>query len=416
MGLRSELSELSDLSDLSDQSDLSDPPCAGLSRSEHGKEKVVPKEQAIPDWKDKPLFTPGPLTTSRTVKQAMLRDLGSRDFEFIGVVREVRDRLVALAGAKPGEYEAIPIQGSGTFAIEAVLTSTVPRDGKVLIVINGAYGKRMAEICAVGGIDHRRIEYREDTVPDSDAVKRALAEDSAITHVAVVHCETTTGIINPIREIGAAVAQAGRIFFVDAMSSFGAVPMDLVECSIDYLVSSANKCIEGVPGFAFALARRTALEKTKGCARNLCLDLYAQWQGLERNGQFRFTPPTHALLAFRQALVELEAEGGVAGRAARYRANYEMLLRGMRAMRFREYLAPELQGHIITSFRYPQHPNFRFEDFYERLNAKGYVIYPGKVSNADCFRIGTIGRLFESDMRDLLRAIRETLDEIGIEI
>ncbi|HNR34359.1 MAG TPA: 2-aminoethylphosphonate--pyruvate transaminase [Candidatus Hydrogenedentes bacterium] len=367
-------------------------------------------------WKDKILFTPGPLTTSRTVKQAMLRDLGSRDFEFIATVRAIRERLVALAGAKPGEYEAIPLQGSGTYAVEAVLTSTVPHDGKVLVVINGAYGQRMVRICAVAGVACCSIEFSEDTVPDLHRVEQTLSGDPAITHLAIVHCETTTGIMNPIRQAGELAHRYGKRYFVDAMSSFGAVPIDAPACEIDYLVSSANKCIEGVPGFGFVIARRKSLLETEGCARSLSLDLLNQWRGLEANGQFRFTPPTHALLAFHQALAELEAEGGVTGRAARYAANHRALIEGMRAMGFEEYLAPELQGPIITSFRYPKHPNFTFEEFYRRLNERDYVIYPGKVSNADCFRIGHIGRIFEADIRALLAAIRETMADMGIEL
>ena len=372
----------------------------------------APVDQA----KDKTLFTPGPLTTSRAVKQAMLRDLGSRDHAFIEVVREIRERLVALAGGAPGAYEAVPMQGSGTFAIEAVLTSTVPPDGKVLVIVNGAYGHRMMRICLMAGGACTSIEFPEDGVPEPNAVELCLAESPDISHVAVVHCETTTGIINPIEELGAVVHKAGRVYFVDAMSSFGAVPLDVAACHADYVVSSANKCIEGVPGFSFVIAKHDTLMATQGYARSLCLDLYDQWRGLERNGQFRFTPPTHALLAFREALAELEQEGGVAGRAARYRTNYEVLIEGMRAMGFREYLVPALQGYIITSFRYPDHPNFDFEEFYNRLNEKDVVIYPGKVSDADCFRIGTIGRIFESDVRALLAAIRETLDEMNIEL
>jgi len=370
----------------------------------------------IDGWKDKALFTPGPLTTSRGVKQAMLRDLGSRDRAFIDVIREIRDGLVALAGAAPGAYEAIPMQGSGTFAIEAVLTSTVPPDGKVLVVINGAYGHRMMTICMRSGVDCTSIEFPEDCVPEPEVIEQCLTRNPDVSHVAVVHCETTTGIINPIAEIGAAVHKAGRVYFVDAMSSFGAVPMDVAACHADYVVSSANKCIEGVPGFSFVIAKHDTLMATEGHARSLSLDLYDQWKGLERNGQFRFTPPTHALLAFREALAELEQEGGVAGRAARYRANYAVLIEGMRAMGFTEYLVPELQGYIITSFRYPEHPNFDFEEFYSRLNRKDIVIYPGKVSGADCFRIGSIGRIFEPDMRALLAAIRETLHEMNIQL
>jgi len=371
----------------------------------------------ISGWKDKVLFTPGPLTTSRTVKQAMLRDLGSRDFAFIELVASVRERLLAAAGVKKGDYEAIPMQGSGTFSIEAVFSSAVPPDGKVLIIVNGAYGKRMVKICQILKIDTFVLEYPEDSLPDLKEIEQTLKrEEGLITHVAVVHCETTTGIINPIQQIGALARAAGTRYFVDAMSSFGAVPLNAGAARIDYLVSSANKCIEGVPGFGFVIAKREALRETEGWARSLSLDLLGQWKGLEGNGQFRFTPPTHALLAFHQALVELEAEGGVEGRAARYYRNYQTLVAGMRAMGFKEYLKPELQGYIITSFLYPKDPNWSFEEFYKRLNERDLVIYPGKVSNANCFRIGNIGRLFEPDVRAVLAAIREIVVEMGLRL
>ncbi|RMF92528.1 MAG: 2-aminoethylphosphonate--pyruvate transaminase [Nitrospinota bacterium] len=374
------------------------------------------ESRQIAGWKDKVLFTPGPLTTSRTVKQAMLRDLGSRDFAFIHLVKEIRQRLLALGGVAQGEYEAILMQGSGTFGIEAVISSTIPPEGKLLVIINGAYGKRMHHIATTLKIKTATLEYPENRTPDLQEIETTLATDTTITDVAVVHCETTTGIINPVSEIGTMVKRYGRRYIVDAMSSFGAVPLHLARCGIDYLVSSANKCIEGVPGFSFVLAKRDSLLATEGYARSVSLDLLAQWKGLEANGQFRFTPPTHALLAFHQALLELEEEGGVEARAARYRANYETLIKGMRAMGFQEYLRPEDQGYIITSFRYPSHPKFSFEEFYRRLNQRGYVIYPGKVSDADCFRIGHIGRIFPSDVRDLLAAIREVLAEMEVKL
>jgi 2-aminoethylphosphonate-pyruvate transaminase len=225
-----------------------------------------------------------------------------------------------------------------------------------------------------------------------------------VTHVAVIHCETTTGILNPVEEIGEKVAGSGASFLVDAMSSFGAIPLDLRH--VDFVVSSANKCIEGVPGFGFIVARRPALEAAKGQARTLSLDLHAQWAGLEGDGQFRFTPPTHVLLAFRQALAELAAEGGIAGRAARYSRNHARLIRGMRELGFEPYLAEEDQSCIITSFRYPPAP-FRFDEFYSRLAERGFVVYPGKLSHEACFRIGTIGRLEEQDIAELLAAIEE---------
>jgi len=382
--------------------------------SRHSKNAGM--KPSIASAKDKPLFTPGPLTTSSAVKQAMLRDLGSRDYTFIDIVGQVRERLVALSGDDSEAYEAIIMQGSGTFSLEAVLSSTVPPDGKLLVIINGAYGQRIAHIAEVHKIPTTRLAFLENTIPDVELIAGALAADASITNVAVVHCETTTGIINPVEQIGALVRNAGRRYFVDAMSTFGAVPLHLAQAGVDYLVSSANKCIEGVPGFAFAIARREALLETEGWARTVSLDLLAQWKGLQANGQFRFTPPTHSLLAFHQALLELEAEGGVEARGARYRSNWETLVTSMRALGFQEYLRPQDQGYIITSFHYPKHPQFDFNDFYQSLNDKGYVIYPGKVSDADCFRIGSIGRLFPTDMRALLAAIRETLEEKGVEL
>jgi 2-aminoethylphosphonate-pyruvate transaminase len=359
------------------------------------------------------LFTPGPLTTSRTVKEAMLRDLGSRDAEFLAIVSEIRERLLNIGGCSRPAYECVLMQGSGTFAIESVISSVIPRDGKLLVLINGAYGRRIESIARVHGIAIETVE-----VPET---RKVTARDftvrrPGVTHVAVVHCETTTGILNPIEEIGAAVSEAGASFIVDAMSSFGAVPLNLASCSIDYLVSSANKCIEGVPGFGFVLARREALLGTGGFARSVSLDLFAQWKGLEKDGQFRFTPPTHVLLAFHQALLELEQEGGVESRAARYRENYRATVAGMRTLGFEEYLRPQDQGYIITSFRYPADPRFSFDEFYRRLNEKGYVIYPGKVSEGNCFRIGHIGRIFPGNIGDLLAALRTTLSEMGIDL
>lgn len=367
-------------------------------------------------WKDKILFTPGPLTTSQTVKQAMLRDLGSRDFEFITTIKEIRQKLLEVGCVARAGYEAIPMQGSGTFGLEAVVSSTIPPQGKFLVIINGAYGKRIAEMARILKIDVETLTYPENEHPNLAEIEKTLTEDPSITTVCVVHCETTTGIINPVQEIGHLVRRLDRVFFVDAMSSFGAIPLNLAECEIDYMVSSANKCIEGVPGFSFVLARKETLLKTEGYARSMSLDILSQWKGLESNGQFRFTPPTHTLLAFHRALLELEEEGGAAGRAKRYQNNYRVLVNGMRAMNFKEYLPPEIQGYIITSFLFPEHPNFAFEEFYNRLNNKDQVIYPGKVSNADCFRIGNIGRIFEPDVRILLACIRETLEEMNIQL
>ncbi len=373
-------------------------------------------EQAIPGWKDKILFTPGPLTTSRTVKQTMLRDLGSRDYEFIGIIRDVRRRLVEIGEASEDEYTAVLMQGAGTFGLESVVGSTIPEGRKLLVVVNGAYGRRVVKMAQMLKIPVVTLEYSESELPNPADVEKALTEDPEIFQVSMCHCETTSGIINPIKQVGEVVLAAGRTFFVDAMSAFGAVPTNLAECNIDYLCSSANKCVEGVPGFSFILARIETLKATAGWARSLSLDLHAQWQGLEKNGQFRFTPPVQSIMAYQQALKELEAEGGVDARAARYKRNSDVLREGMRELGFREYLRPEMQGYIITSFYSPDHPNWDFARFYEMLNEQNYVIYPGKVGDADCFRIGSIGRVFESDVRDLLGAIERALREMHVDL
>jgi 2-aminoethylphosphonate-pyruvate transaminase len=368
----------------------------------------------LSSWKDKSLFTPGPLTTSRTVKQAMLRDLGSRDAAFIQVVHDVRRRLVQLAQADPAEYTSVLVQGSGTFGIEAVLSSVLPASGKLLILINGAYGERMLKMAKVLRIPHLAQTWPENCPVDPQQVDAILAGDPEISHVALVHCETTTGILNPIQAVGQVVHSRQKTYIVDAMSSFGAYPIDLPACHIDFLISSSNKCIEGVPGFSFVVARKEALQQARGQARSLALDLYAQWEGLEGDGQFRFTPPTHVILAFHQALLELEAEGGIPARAARYQRNYALTVHGLQGLGFKPYLPAELRGYTITSFYYPDHPRFAFNAFYERLSERGCLIYPGKLSHAACFRIGHIGRLELSDVQHLLGAIRETLQDMQV--
>lgn len=367
--------------------------------------------------KDNLLFTPGPLTTSCTVKEAMLRDLGSRDAEFINVVKEVREILLKLSGQSQADgYEAILMQGSGTFGIESLVSSVIPNTGKLLVVINGAYGRRIRDISKRHGIDTVTIEMAENTPAVPEQVRVSLSEDDSITHVALVQCETSSGVLNPIHEIGSVVKKFKRIFIVDAMSSFGGMPLNIADSGIDFLVSSSNKCIEGTPGVSFVIANRQLLLESANTARTVSLDLLAQWEGLEKSGQFRFTPPTHVLLALRQALRELEDEGSVAGRAKRYAANHTSLLHGMRRMGFREYVPVKSQSHIITTFLYPEHPNFEFETFYQGLSDKGMVIYPGKLTEVDCFRIGNIGRLFESDIDLLLTAIQGTLSVMNVAV
>ncbi|MBI3414135.1 MAG: 2-aminoethylphosphonate--pyruvate transaminase [Verrucomicrobia bacterium] len=369
----------------------------------------------IPTAKDKTLFTPGPLTTSLSVKQAMLRDAGSWHFEFNAIVTRIRGRILKLAGLSRADgFECILMQGSGTFGVEAVFATCIPPNGKVAVLANGAYGERMALMLQHAKIDHLVLRAPENDVPDAVALDYTLATDEAITHVAVVHCETTTGILNPLTALGKVVKRHQRIFIVDAMSSFGALPIDFAAAGIDYLISSANKCIEGVPGFSFVIARRAPLLACEGFARSLSLDLLGQLKAFEKNAQFRYTPPTHSLLAFQQALDELDLEGGVPARGARYQHNHEVLVAGMKQLGFRVYLDSAVQSCIITSFYFPDDARFTFNEFYLRLSDKGFIIYPGKISQADTFRIGSIGRIFESDIRALLAAVSETVTEMGL--
>jgi len=321
------------------------------------------------------LLTPGPLTTSRSVKEAMLHDYGSRDQRFIDINRHVRDRLVEIIEGQ-GSHVCVPLQGSGTFVVEAMLSNFVPSSGKVLILINGAYGARMQAICEYHGLPSDVLQWPEDKPVDPKQVAGRLAEDSGITHVAVVHCETTTGILNPIQAVGKVVADAGRALLIDSMSAFGALPVSAKEIKFDALVASSNKCLEGVPGMGFCLASESALAATQGNSDSLCLDLYQQWRGLESNGQWRFTPPTHCILAFDQALKEFDAEGAVAGRGGRYRENCEALVAGMRAMGFETLLPDSLQAPIIVTFKMPADAGFDFQRFYDGLSERGYVIYP----------------------------------------
>ena len=365
---------------------------------------------------DEPLLlTPGPITTSRATKEEMLRDLGPRDTAFMALNQRVRDRLVELAGGQ-GTHVAVLLQGSGTFGVEGMIGTLVPRRGKLLILINGAYGRRMAQIAQVLGRAFVPLETPEDTPPDPQAIAAVLATDPTITHVALVYCETTSGLLNPVAEIAAVVAAAGRGLLLDAMSAFGALPCDARSMIFDALASSFNKCLEGVPGATFVICRRTALERAAGNAHSVALDLHDQWAFMEKTGQWRFTAPTHVLAALDRALVEHAAEGGVAGRGARYRRNCQVLVEGMRAMGFRTLLPDTLQAPIIVTFHMPADPRFDFNVFYERLRQQGYVIYPGKVTQVDSFRIGCIGRLSEADMRGALGAIRRVLDEMGVRV
>lgn len=356
------------------------------------------------------LLTPGPLTTSRSIKETMLQDWCTWDDDYnVDVVQDIRKRLVRIScstKATQDNYSSVLMQGSGTFVVESAIGSLLPENGKLLVINNGVYGARIKEIAQYLKCNVVNLNSDEISAPSPEQLKQKLAEDPEITHVASVHCETTTGMLNPIEKYARVIKKAKRIFILDAMSSFGGIPIDMAQLGIDVLISSANKCLQGVPGFGFVIAKRTLLQQSKPNARSLSLDLYAQWNTMENeNGKWRFTSPTHVVRAFQQALNEFEQEGGVRARYLRYKANHNLLVKGMRSLGFETLLNDQQQSPIITTFIEPKAKDYSFKKFYQHLKKQGFVIYPGKVTDRPCFRIGTIGDIQPSNIQALLDAV-----------
>jgi 2-aminoethylphosphonate-pyruvate transaminase len=368
---------------------------------------------AVSETGDPLLLTPGPLTTTKAVKAAMVHDWGSRDAAFVAINKAVMTELPKVIHGED-VFVTVPMQGSGTFAVEAMLTSFVPRSGKALALINGAYGQRAKRILEIAGRAVAVHETAEDTPHDLVEVEKILLADPAITHVFAVHCETTSGIRNPIEAIAQLVRRHGRRLLIDAMSAFGALPLDSREVHFDAVAASSNKCIQGVPGLGFVLCRRDALAECQGAATTLVLDLYDQHAGFEKTGQYRFTPPIHVIVAFYAALQEFWAEGGVAGRGERYAENARVMIEGMERLGFRTLLPAARQAPIIVTFHMPQDKRFVFQVFYDALKSAGYVIYPGKLTVADSFRIGCIGALGAQDMRNFVATVSDVLAEMGV--
>ena len=368
---------------------------------------------------DKPLlFTPGPLSTSTTTKNAMLRDWGSRDTKFIALTHEITSELEKIVGVDHDTptHDCVLIQGSGTFVVEATIDTLIPASAKTLVLINGAYGRRMAKICEIQKRSYIVLETDEDIPLTGYQIGEFLTKDKSITHVLAVHCETTSGILNPISEIAKAVSEAGCLLIIDAMSSFGALNLNVKNLNCAAIVASSNKCLEGVPGIGFAILDKTILSNSQNNATSLSLDLFDQWQNFKKTGQWRFTPPTHVVAALRQALQEHDAEGGSEGRCFRYRENCKILVKGMEALGFKPYLRPELQSPIIVTFLQPNIKSFDFINFYDRLVSRGFVIYPGKLTKMETFRIGCIGQITKTDMINLVKAISVVLMEMGIKL
>ena len=364
--------------------------------------------------RDPILLTPGPLTTSLATKMAMLRDWGSWDSQFNAVTAVVRDRLLAIVCAE-GSHVCVPMQGSGTFSVEGAVNTLVPRDGHLLVLINGAYGKRFAKLAQMMGRRVSIFETPEDVQTTAVDVERLLSGDRSVTHVGLVHCETSTGILNPLPEIADVVARHGKSLIVDAMSSFGAIPIDARTMPFDALIAASGKCIEGPPGMGFVIARKSVLERCAGNSTSLSLDLHDQWQYMEKTTQWRYTPPTHVLVALAAALESFAGEGGQPARLARYTGNCDTLVRGMAELGFRPFLDPAIQAPIIVTFHAPVDPRYAFRTFYDSVREKGFILYPGKLTQVETFRVGCIGAIGPDEMRHAVNAIRDTLAELRID-
>ena len=363
--------------------------------------------------RDPILLTPGPLTTTLETKAAMLRDWGSWDAAFNAVTANVRRRLLDIVNGH-ATHVCVPMQGSGTFSVEAAVNTTVPRDGHLLVLINGAYGKRLAKLAQMMGRRVSTFETADDVPTTADDVDRLLSKDPSITHVALIHCETSTGILNPLHAIAATAARHGKRLIVDAMSSFGALPIDVSTTPIDALIAASGKCIEGPPGMGFVIVRRSTLEGCEGRSSSLALDLYDQWVYMEKTTQWRYTPPTHVVVAFDAALEQHAAEGGQPARLARYTANGEALVAGMQALGFRSFLDASIQAPIIYTFHAPADPAYEFKRFYAEVRERGFVLYPGKLTQVETFRVGCIGAIGPSEMRQAVLAVGDALRAMGI--
>jgi 2-aminoethylphosphonate-pyruvate transaminase len=360
------------------------------------------------------LLTPGPLTTTMRTKQAMLHDWGSWDGDFNAITARVRESLVRIIHGE-ATHECVPLQGSGTFSVEAALGTLVPRNGHVLVPLNGAYCQRIAKICKILGRRLSTIEYGEDEQVSAADIEQRLSADPSITHVALVHCETSTGILNPLQAVAEVVARHGRGLIIDAMSTFGALEIDARSTPFDGLIAASGKCLEGVPGMGFVLARRAVLEKCEGVSHSLAMDLHDQWVYMTRTTQWRYTPPTHVVAALDAALEQYFAEGGLAARGAAYAENCRVLIAGLKRIGLRTFLPSAIQAPIIVTVHAPDDARYQFKRFYDAVKARGYILYPGKLTTVETFRVGCMGQLGASGIAGAVDAIDAVLIEMGIQ-
>ena len=363
--------------------------------------------------RDRILLTPGPLTTTLRTKLAMLKDWGSWDADFIAVTASVRRSLLAIIHGQDS-HVVVPLQGSGTFSVEAAIATLVPHDGHVLVLDNGAYCKRAARITSMMGRRCTTMSFDEASPVDPHALAQRLQEDASITHVVLIHCETGAGVLNPLQAVADVCARFERGLIVDAMSSFAALEIDARKTRFDALIAASGKCLEGVPGMGFVFIRQAVLEGCAGRSQSLAMDLHDQYVYMEKTGQWRFTPPTHVVVALHEAIAQFEAEGGQSARLARYTRNYQTLVAGMAALGFKPFLGPAVQAPIIVTFHAPQHPAYEFKRFYDTAKHYGFLLYPGKLTQVETFRVGCIGAIGPVEMRQAVDAVAQTLRDMGI--
>ncbi|MBU3738298.1 MAG: 2-aminoethylphosphonate--pyruvate transaminase [Rhodoferax sp.] len=363
--------------------------------------------------RDRILLTPGPLTTTLRTKLAMLRDWGSWDADFNALTARVRHSLLSVVQGHDS-HVVVPLQGSGTFSVEAAVATVVPRDGHVLVLDNGAYCKRAARIATLMGRRCTVLPFDEAQPVDPQALAQSLSADPSISHVVLIHCETGAGVLNPLQAVADVCQQQGRGLIVDAMSSFGALEIDARRTRFDALVAASGKCLEGVPGMGFVFIRKAVLDGCAGNSASLAMDLHDQYVYMEKTGQWRFTPPTHVVAALHEAIVQFEAEGGQPARLARYTANFRALSEGMAALGLRPFLEPAIQAPIIVTYHAPAHPAYDFKRFYAAARQYGFLLYPGKLTQLETFRVGCIGAIGPNDMRQAVDAVARALTDLGI--
>ena len=363
--------------------------------------------------RDKILLTPGPLTTTLRTKLAMLKDWGSWDADFNAVTASVRKSLLAIIEGADS-HVVVPLQGSGTFSVEAAVATVVPRDGHVLVLDNGAYCKRAARLTTLMGRRCTLMPFDEAQQVSAPRLDEQLKADPSITHVVLIHCETGAGVLNPLQAVADVCQRHDRGLIVDAMSSFGALPIDARTTRFDALVAASGKCLEGVPGMGFVFIRKAILDACAGRSQSLAMDLHDQYVYMEKTTQWRFTPPTHVVMALHEAIAQFEAEGGQPARLARYTRNYETLVQGMARLGFKPFLDPSIQAPIIVTFHAPADPRYDFKTFYAAARACGFILYPGKLTTVETFRVGCIGAIGREEMEQAVHAVELALRDMGL--